>query len=209
MTVHVAVIDPLPMYRQGVVAALSAIGHRVEAPADPLAWARDARRAVMMLTLATPADWQLLRLLHDVSTAPPVIAMLDDDSATAGVRAVRAGARSVLPRTVTSEVLRRTVEATLDGQAVVPGAVAAALANGAATPPAPDGHASLSPRQLAWLQQLAEGATVAQLATRAGYSERAMFRLLQSLYRDMGVRTRMEAVIRATNLGWLTPGRHP
>jgi DNA-binding NarL/FixJ family response regulator len=59
--------------------------------------------------------------------------------------------------------------------------------------------------QMAWLRHLASGMTVAELARVAGYSERAMFRLLQSLYRQLGARTRIEAIVRAQEQGWLRP----
>ena len=49
----------------------------------------------------------------------------------------------------------------------------------------------------------AGGSTVAALANQAGYSERAMFRLLHGLYQRLGVRTRTEALIRAHERGWL------
>jgi hypothetical protein len=39
--------------------------------------------------------------------------------------------------------------------------------------------------------------TVARLATEAGYSERATFRLLTRLYREMDVNSRMEAIMQA------------
>jgi len=61
----------------------------------------------------------------------------------------------------------------------------------------------LSEQRLSWLCRLAAGSTVAELADAAGYSERAMFRILRQLYRDMGVENRMQAVLLARELGWL------
>lgn len=209
MTVHVAVVDPLPIYRQGVAAILSALGHIVDTPADPLAWARRFHGAVVLLTLISPPDWELLGRLRDTSSDRLLIAVVEEDSAALGVWAVRAGARSVIPRQATPGVLQRTVEATLDGQAVLPAAVVAALAGGAeASVP---GWQLPSGEQLAWLRLLASGATVAHVARSAGYSERAMFRLLQALYKELGARTRVEAIIRARDLGWLhiDTGRTP
>ncbi|MGX6604070.1 DNA-binding response regulator [Micromonosporaceae bacterium Da 78-11] len=200
MTVHVAVLDPLPMYQQGVAATLSAIGHIVETPEDPLAWVRRSPGAVVLLTLAVHGDWELLFRLRDETSPHAVIAVVEDDVVVHGVRAVRAGARSVMPRCVTNETLRRTIEATLDGQAVLPAGVAAALASG-------EEHSLPAAERLEWLRQLAEGATVAQLAQRAGYSERAMFRLLQALYQEIGVRTRLEAIMQARDRGWLPRAR--
>ncbi len=189
------------MYRQGVGAVLSTAGHLVESPADVLAWVRQEHRGVVLLTLVREQDWELLGQLRDAGGGHGVIALIAEQSVVLGTRAVRAGARSVLPREVTAAVLRRTVEATFDGQAVLPADVVTALATGAhRVETSPE---TLSPQQLSWLRQLAEGVTVADLADRAGYSERAMFRLLQALYREIGVATRIQAIVRAQERGWL------
>lgn len=189
------------MYRQGVDAILSTAGHLVESPGDVLAWVRQERRGVVLLALLREHDWELLGRLREVSSGHGVIALIAEQSVVLGTRAVRAGARSVLPREVTAAVLRRTVEATFEGQAVLPADVVTALATGAhRAQPSPE---MLSPQRLSWLRQLAEGVTVAELAGRAGYSERAMFRLLQTLYREMGVTTRIQAIVRAQEQGWL------
>ncbi|WP_181958015.1 response regulator transcription factor [Nonomuraea mesophila] len=189
------------MYRQGVAAVLSTAGYVVESPADLLAWVRQERRGVVLLTLVREQDWELLGRLRDTGGAHGVIVLLVEESAVLGTRAVRAGARSVLPREVTATALRRTVEATFDGQAVLPAEVVTALVTGVHQDGTSPG--TLSPHQLSWLRQLAGGATVAELAGRAGYSERAMFRLLQALYREMGVTTRIQAIVRAQERGWL------
>jgi DNA-binding NarL/FixJ family response regulator len=195
VVVRVAVVDPLPMFRQGVAAALAASGHTVEMPADVMAWVRRRADTLVLLTVASERDWELLRQL--CADTQPVIALLDKDSAVIGARAVRAGARSVVPRAVTDATLRRTVEATLGGQAVMPPAVASALAA------EPIAEHTPSADQLDWLRQLATGATVTQLADQAGYSERAMFRLLHALYQQLGVGSRIQAIMRAKEAGWL------
>jgi DNA-binding NarL/FixJ family response regulator len=197
VAVRVAVVDPLPMFRQGVVAVLAAAGYAVDTPPDVLRWLGRRRSACVLLSVRADVEWALL---HSLSAEPSaaVIALLDDTSAAAGARAVRAGARSVLPRSVAGGVLRRTVEATVDGQAVLPPEVTMLLA--AAAPP--DTRLKFADR-VVWLRHLAAGGTVAELADRSGYSERAMYRLLRALYRDMGVRTRIEAVLRAQEAGWV------
>ena len=50
---------------------------------------------------------------------------------------------------------------------------------------------------------LAAGATVAELAEGAGYSEREMFRILKQLYAALGVENRTQAIIWATRHGIL------
>lgn len=61
----------------------------------------------------------------------------------------------------------------------------------------------LTLREIDWLQQLARGITVADLAERAGYSERMMFRLLRTLYAELHASHRTEALIRARDRGWV------
>ncbi|MEU7918967.1 DNA-binding response regulator [Micromonospora zamorensis] len=198
---HLAVIDPLPMYRQGVVAVLSAAGYQVETPPDPVNWVRSRpSEDLVLLTLATTEEWDLLSRLRETTPEQHVIAVLTQTSARIGVQAVRAGARSVLHREVTAVALRRTVEATIDGQTVLPVAVAALLAGGAADE-AP--RQAITEAELTWLRHLAAGMTVAELARLAGYSERAMFRLLHGVYRQLGARSRIEAIVRAQEQGWL------
>lgn len=201
----VAVIDPLPMFRYGLVACLTAAGYRVETPDDPPGWAARGGSSLVLLTLADAGDWLLLA---DLAAGRPVIALLCGGSADEGVRAVRGGARSVLPRKVTPETLRRTVAATVDGQSVLPAAVSRALV-GTVPVPVPAASSPLSADQLSWLRELAAGRTVAGLAERAGYSERAMFRMLRTMYRRMGVRTRTEAIVRAGEWGWLRGVQDP
>ncbi|MET7427225.1 DNA-binding response regulator [Dactylosporangium sp. NPDC005555] len=194
----VAVVDPLPLYCQGVAAALAAHGFDVETPHDVLAWFHETSRGVLLLTLAAARDWSLLARLTDLPSRCDVIGLTADGSVEAGVRAIRLGVRSVLSRDVTGDVLRHTIEATARGQAVMPSAVATALAGAGSSEPA-----GVSAEQVTWLRRLSEGETIAQLARHAGYSERAMFRLLQSLYQALGVHNRMQAVMYALEQGWL------
>jgi DNA-binding NarL/FixJ family response regulator len=199
VAVEVAVVDPLPLFRDGAVAALSAAGHLVQTPGDVLAWAQRATTAVILLTLQGDGDWQLLHRLCDARPSHPVIVLLGVDGAAAGVRAVRAGARSVMSRQVTAKMLQRTVAATIEGQAVLPADVAVALTIGGQVP---DG-ATIPEEKLTWLRALAAGTTVVELARRRGYSERVMYRLLRSLYRDMGVHGRLDALMQARDRGWI------
>jgi DNA-binding NarL/FixJ family response regulator len=204
---HVAVVDPLPIFRHGVGAILSAAGHSVEAPLDVVAWAHGRQNCLVLLSLCTERDWGLLAQLCTGAAGRLIIALLDDGSELLGAQAMRIGARSVLPREVTVGSLERAVAATLDGETVMPAGVAQALAEGVRLAPAR--LPALSAEQVSWLRQLAAGSTVARLAGEAGYSERAMFRMLQALYRKLGARSRIEAILRAQEQGWLHGGATP
>jgi DNA-binding NarL/FixJ family response regulator len=200
MSVWIAVSDPLPLFRSGIVAALGDGGFEAEAPGELLAWIREDRRRVVFLTLETAEDWSLLEELCQARADLVVVALLVEASTIAYVRAIHAGASAVIPRAASPETLRRVFRAAVSGESILPLEVVRALTPGREPP---DADQTPSPREIEWLRQLAAGATVAQLARMAGYSERAMFRLLSALYRRMEVSGRLEALILAHERGWL------
>ncbi len=199
--VSVAVLDPLPVYRRGVMAALGEAGLIAEVPDDPLAWTQGRGRAVILLTLASSTDWQLLAELRQAGSDPVVVAVLPDASVPAYLRALSGGAAAVMPRDASPGRLRQVYEQALSGMSLLPFDVVQALARSRTV--SVERADRPGARELEWLRELAGGATVAHLAERSGYSERAMFRLLRDLYRRMGVRNRTQALIRAQEQGWL------
>jgi DNA-binding NarL/FixJ family response regulator len=66
-----------------------------------------------------------------------------------------------------------------------------------------DEDVRLTERELAWLRDLAQGLTVAQVAARSGYSERMIFRFFRDLYEGLGVANRTEALLLARERGWV------
>ncbi|MEU8240768.1 DNA-binding response regulator [Actinoplanes missouriensis] len=198
--VRVAVVDPLPMYRHGVAALLAAAGHEVDTPADALGWARRHTGTAVLLTVGADDDWQLLGRLAAIGRRTAVIAVLSAPGGPNGADAVRAGAASVIGRAISPEALLRVISGLSAGEATLPLDLLRSLAAG---PDAGDDADRPPPDQIAWLRRLAGGSTVAALAGDVGYSERAMFRLLQGLYERIGVRTRTEALMRAHDRGWL------
>lgn len=200
MPVRVAVSDPLPAYRRGLLATLGECGFDPESPNVLLDWVGQGSRTVVLLTLETGADWSLLARIRHEHAEVTVIALLLDASPAVYVRAVASGAITALPRDASVEMVRRVFEEVLRGFSVLPIEVVQALA-------APHEAAGDSPQltqvELAWLRELAGGATVGQLAERSGYSERAMFRHLHELYTKLHVKNRMEALLVVHRKGWL------
>jgi two-component system, NarL family, response regulator NreC len=64
-------------------------------------------------------------------------------------------------------------------------------------------EASLTPRELEILAMISEGLTMHQVGTRLGISPRTVETHVAKLYRKLGVRTRVHAVARASELGLL------
>lgn len=201
MSVRIAVSDPLPMFRRGMIATLGDAGFQPETPEDLLAWARQRQRGVVLLTLHLPEDWRLLADLRDASEDLVVIAVLNDVRTGLYVRAIVAGAIAVVSRDAEPERVKRVFDAAVEGNSLLPAEVVRALASPRADFDEETGTPSA--RELEWLKGLAGGLTVAQLADRFGYSERAMFRLLRDLYARMRVQNRTEALMHAQKQGWL------
>ena len=201
MFVRIAVFDPLPLVRYGIVAALRDAGLNGETPDDILAWIDDDHRRLIVLTLHSATDWEHLAQLRRSYDHVLVVALLTDDTVTTQVRALTSGAVAVLPRHAPAETVRAAVEAVIGGHTALPIEVVRRL-TAADVQANPDATAP-SPREMEWLSGLSIGITVAQLAKQAGYSERMMFRLLRELYNRMGVGGRTEALLMARERGWL------
>lgn len=201
MSVRVAVSDPLPMFRQGVMACLDDVLVEIEAPTDLRTWALGADRRVILLTVQAAADWDLLSDLCQARDDLVVVAVLEEASVASYLRAISAGAAGAIPRTVSMTKLRAVFRAAVEGSTVLPTDVVWALAGrDAETVPVTDHPSS---REIGWLRDLANGVSVGRIAEGAGYSERMMFRLLRDLYTRLGARNRTEALMLARERDWI------
>jgi DNA-binding NarL/FixJ family response regulator len=202
MSVRIAVLDPLPMFRRGIMAMLGAAALEFDAPDDILAVANEEPRRVVLLTLQSAEDWELLSRLRERRPEVLVVAVLQDVATPNYLRAILSGASAVMPRDAHPDLVRRVFEDAIGGSSLLPIEVVHALSS-SATRPDEDQAVRPTPQELLWLRQLADGTTVGTLAHEAGYSERAMFRLLRQLYRKIGARNRTEALVLSSQRGWL------
>jgi len=201
MSVRVAVFDPLPMFCRGVAATLSNAGIDCGTPRSLLEWVRDAENHVVLLTLRSNKDWALLADLLDMRPDVVVVAFLEDATVTGYVRALTAGAVGAVPRDAAPDLVRDAFLAAVSRRSLIPIEVLHALASPTEHPE--EAGDTLYEYEIDWLRQLASGITIARLASRAGYSERMMFRLLRELYDKLGAANRTQAIIHARDMGWL------
>lgn len=61
----------------------------------------------------------------------------------------------------------------------------------------------LNALQIEWMRRLGQGEKIIDLARSAGYSERTMYRALNQLWDELGVRNRAEAIALVSEKGWL------
>lgn len=194
------VCDPVPAYRQGLIVALANAGFDAEAIQDPEAWAATEGRRVVLLTASLPEDSETIKKLTGVNSELSIVVLLQDASAPAYQGALAAGASGAVPWDENPEAVIEVLRAVLEDYCLLPTGVARALAmaNGSSL-----GVPTITDWEKQWLQMLANGVTIAELAREASYSEREMFRLLHRLYERLGARNRIEALVRAARAGLL------
>jgi DNA-binding NarL/FixJ family response regulator len=200
-SIRIAVSDPLPLFRRGLMAVLGDAGFEPQTPEELLSWIREEQRPVVLLSLLSSGDWRLLARLREARADTMVIAVLADASTSSHVQAILGGAIAAITRDALPETVRKVFDAAIAGKSILPVEVIRSLTT--SQPSQEDDEWMPSPQEVGWLRELAFGTTVAELADRAGYSERAMFRLLRDLYVRIGARNRTEALIRAHDRGWL------
>jgi DNA-binding NarL/FixJ family response regulator len=199
MRFRIAIWDPLPVYRQGIMTVLNDLGHILEEPADLLSWASKREQRIALMSITSDLDWSLLVQASRVGDRVILIALLDDLSIESCVRALSSGASSLAARAARPEEIRLVVTQALIGRSPLPNDVVAALVARLGSPE----ESPLSEQDRQWLRALSNGVTVARMASDMGYSERAMYRLLRNLYGRMSVRNRTEAVLKASQSGWI------
>jgi len=130
--------------------------------------------------------------------AAPLVVLLEDLDGEAGARALRAGARAVLPRSAAPEEIRAAVRAAATGLASLPAAVAEALLDGTspdgAGAPVDTGDRILTPREREILTLLGEGLVNKEIAVRLGISEHTVKTHLAAIYEKLEASNRAEAV---------------
>lgn len=196
-TVPIAVVDRVPAYSAGLLAALRAAGFEC-AHVDGLdETVSSPGRKALLVTMRSDEQWQLIgRHGHSCPTLV-VVALLVDTSPAHYRDAFRAGACSAVPFDAPVQTIITVLRAALDEHVLLPVDLAQALASDNGGEPA----AWVTDEEADWLRKLATGMTVARLADRVGYSERSLYRRLHDLYGRLQVSNRTEAIGKATRLG--------
>lgn len=197
MTKWIAVLDPAPVRREGIASVLKPLGVKVQT--GDLGMLETGAAPAAIVLAGGEADFAAVCQKLRAYASTPSLALLE--SACLGTDKVRAawhaGAHGVLPAHVEAETLLAAIRLILQATAVFP---RDAVPFGGESLPA-DGRPALTAQQVVWLQRLADGGTVAELAEQMAYSEREMYRLLDQLYGCLGTHQRSRALVVAARLG--------
>jgi DNA-binding NarL/FixJ family response regulator/signal transduction histidine kinase len=145
---------------------------------------------------------EAIRRIHAELISVGVIVLSTTAPDDVVLEAVRAGARGYLLKDVGADELRAAIQTVAAGGSYFAPSVAAKLAGGVHR----GGSAAerLTPRELAVLRRLATGAPNKEIAAALSISENTVESHLRSVYGKLDVRSRTEALRRATEWGILT-----
>ena len=215
---RVLVVDDHPLYREGLVTAMSAMpGVQVVGEAgDGHAAVEAARRLspdVVVMDLHMPGLNGIDATRQVVSAQPSVavlvLTMLDgDDSVFA---AMRAGARGYLLKGADRGEIARALQGVAHGEVVFSAGIASrVLAFFAAGPGAAaaalDPFPGLTDREREILDLVARGLTNAEIARRLVVSDKTVRNHVSNVFTKLQVAGRAEAVARARDAGFGAPG---
>lgn len=200
----ILIVDDHPLYREGVVHALS--GHPLHAIVIGVP---SAERAVEVLDEDPTFELVLVDLrlqgedgldgLRRIALRHPSVARMllsADDGPEVVARAMRAGAQGFLSKSLSIAEMLAAIERVLEGE------VFWSSPTGDSAGSCPE--ILLTPRQEEVLRLLAEGHSNAEIAATLGIAERTVKAHLGSLFDALGADSRTRAVARARQLG-LTP----
>jgi DNA-binding NarL/FixJ family response regulator len=199
MTMQVVVHDPLVCLRRALSMPLTSAGFHPIEPPDVQAWIGSGEPGAVIVALLdeVSADW--LKSFRDYAPTRPAVALLAEVTVDSYRWALRSGASTAVSRNAAPEEIVESLAAACAQRCIMPAGIAQRLAlavNG-------EKHPALLTAEVEWLSGMTQGATVAELAKQAGYSEREMFRRLANLYVRMGVSGRTEALLAAQRWGIL------
>ena len=204
--IRVLVVARSELERAGLEALLASRGHM--AVGGGSASLPDARHQVeetspqvVLVLVERGADPPRLALPPDAAARAPALVLLGEALPRGwAVRAVRAGARAVLPRTASAYAIVAAVVAAAAGLVVLPGDALAEVPQGTAARAAAPPEA-LTAREAQILALLAEGLVNKQIAARLGISRHTVKTHLAALFHKLGVSTRAEAVAAGARAG--------
>ena len=206
-TLHVAIVDDHPLFREGVAFTLGAqpdieIVAEGESAADALRIAAERIPDVMLLDVSMPGGG--LSAVRQIAAQYPVIKTVmltvseDEDDVTA---ALRAGARAYVLKGVAARELVRILRAVAAGEVYVTPSLAASLlfelTSGKGASQAANPLDELTERERQILEGVAAGDSNKEIGAKLHLTEKTVKHHMTNILQKLQVRNRVEAALLA------------
>jgi len=208
----ILILDDHPLYREGVIGALS--GHPLHANVvgvssadDAIASLDDDPTFVLALVDRRLRGEDGIEALRQIGRTHPAVArvLISAESSAQSVHAaMRAGAQGFLPKSLSIREMVAAIEEVLHGGVYWPGADQIDAPADHSEPVSPCqsfGPQALTARQMQALELLGQGKSNAEIAADLGISERTAKAHLKGVFDVLGVSTRVRALVKARALG--------
>ena len=195
----ILVVDDHPLFREGFAHMVRVLRprwtlHFSDNATDALSVMPAVAPDLAIIDVGLPGDdgFALIKGIADVSPATPQILISGRDDAAVRLRARVCGVRSFIAKTEDPETIVQTIDTVLNG-----GTVFAAGRTDGQLP-------TLTGRQVEVLMLLAEGHGNKEIRHRLNIAERTVRAHLTELFHLLGAHSRMQAVLRARELGLIS-----
>ena len=203
--IAVVVVDDHPIFRAGVVHALSreagiAVVGEASSGEEALRLARELMPDVVLLDVSMPG-WDGLMTAERIATACPAAAILmltaseDQDKLLA---AFQAGARGYVLKGVAGPELARVIRGAMAGEAYVTPSLAAEMLVALTRGHAPDPLQELTEREREILRLIGRGLTNRAIGDALGLTEKTIKHYVTNILAKLQVRSRVEAALYAS-----------
>jgi len=197
---RVLIVDPHPMTRDGLRAALRSGGIGIAGEASTGEEAIKAASetcpdvVVMEVALSGISGIEATHALHEACPDAKVVLLTSDESRESVSGAIRAGISGYLLKDSTAEEILGAVGLAVEGKAVLHPRITQVFIEEAKFA-GDNGHkGALSPREMEVLHRLAHGATTKRAAEELGISPHTVKTHLERVFEKLGATSRAEAV---------------
>jgi len=209
---HILIVEDNPVFQASLVALLQQthptwVVHAFARAHDALAHC--AQKPLIDLALIDVGlpdmdGLALLRKLHTLMPAVPMVVITVIDQERKLLNAIKAGARGYLLKSDPPEVLLDGIHSVLDGHCLVSPKLARALFKMLGSPASPaqlSSEVALTKREVDTLRLLAKGLSYSSTAQELQVALSTVQSNVRNIYRKLDVSTKTEAVLKAQDAG--------
>ena len=204
--IRIVIADDHLLFRQGLISLLKS------EPQVVIAGETDRAAELDGLLARTPCDQLLLDLqmerntlgdIESLARRVPIVVLTASEIPAEAVAAIRKGARAVVFKRFAVETLMVAIQTVAHGNVWLPSSLQTELAAEVRRPSA----SALSPREVDVVRCVAQGLRNAEVAKELAITEQTVKTHLNSIFRKLGVRDRLELVLYAQRAHGLIGGR--